>query len=146
MQNFRPQSWVLMIPLAPFLIFSPLLRSNFFLAQIWGWWVSNELPWPSERRTENHFQKYAPSHEKSPKNLLKMAILIKWAIFTTFLHFSCDWVHIFENGFQFCIQRVKTVHLIPINPIFEPKIFLTSEGGLKFKMELEQPLEFNFLT
>ena len=42
--------------------------------------------------------------------------------FTTFCHFSHDWVHIFENGFQFCVQWVKTVHLIPINPIFRKKI------------------------
>ena len=60
------------------------------------------------------------------------------------MDFSHDWVHIFENGFQFCVQWVKTVDLIPINPIFEPKIFLTSEGGLKFKMELEGSLKLNF--
>ena len=38
------------------------------------------------------------------KNLIKWGIFRKLAIFCTFLNFSHDWVHIFENGFQLCVQ------------------------------------------
>ena len=80
-------------------------------------WVSNKAFLLTDHKTENRFQKYAPSHEKNAKNEQNLPIFAKWSFLWGFLHFSHDSVYIFENGFQLCDQWVKTLHLTPMNSV-----------------------------
>ena len=71
----------------PLTILRGLSEVKFFLPIIIGSWVSSELSWLTEHRTENHSQQYAPSCEKKAKNPLKNGLLYSKELFWHFFAF-----------------------------------------------------------
>ena len=107
------------------------------------------MQWSSLNHWTQNWKPFSKILTQSWEKCQKPPIIVYFEIihwFYKFLHFSHDWVNIFKNGFQFCVQWFKLVHWIPINPIFKPNFFLALEGGLKNKMAIEGVLPMGVET